>query len=553
MAAAVASPALVVLLRTGTAEDEGRVAAERIGAEAPNTSVCHGTGWTALSVAAGASPDAVDGWRRMPAVARVTPISAPYRLASKDVFELDRPVAISRRGARVVEVGAAAPMMVMAAPVERDRSEYRPDELVAAARAAGATAIHAGELAPVTDANTRRVGRGDLTALSAVARSQGLGVSVEVSDARGIADAVAVADVLQVGARNMQNFGLLRELGEVDRTVLLRRSVGATLEEFLLAAEYVLASGNGRVVLCESSLTGNGSASRPRFEINAIPVLKQVTHLPVIADPSHATVLCNLVPAVARAAVAAGADGLCLEIAADSSADAMDPGTCRELLEGIEPVARVLGRALDGRSRRAHRAGRLTDPPEEAAIRPAPAVKEAADVLRMTDTTLQGTIASLVGATPDLDVVGQMRISPPYPPWLRWVLHAQGDLLVRWTRYRIGDVTLSRHVAYVDFGRVDPDVLDRLQSKELHLGQILTGPGVDKFGFEFGNGGTAGELDLALRRGHSEANLNPYAWRRYIAATSGRVGFLVVEALPSLLWRRLLHSEEERLRLTGAA
>ena len=187
-------------------------------------------------------------------------------------------------------------------------------------------------------------------------------------------------------------------------------------------------------------------------------------------------------------------------------------------------------------------------------MRPAPAAKEAADVLRMTDETLQSTIASLVGARPELDVVGQMRLSPPYPQWLKWVLHAEGDLLARWTRYRIGDVTLSRHVAYVDFGRVDPDILERLQAEELHLGQILTGPGVDKFGFEFGTGGSAGELDLALRRGHSDVrNLNPYHWRRYIAATSGRVGFLVVEALPSLLWRRLLHSEEDRLRLTAAA
>jgi 3-deoxy-7-phosphoheptulonate synthase len=554
MAAAHASPPLVVLVKEGASAAERRAAIARICEDAPGSSVCRGSNWVALSVAAGASADDVEAWRHMPAIARVTPISTPYRLASRNVFPQSPPVEVGAAGRRrAVKIGGAGPLMVMAAPVDLERAEERPEALVAAARAAGATIVHAGELAAATDANTRRITLTALTALSGAARSEGLGVCVEVSDARQIADAAAVADVLQVGARNMQNFGLLRELGAVDCAVLLRRSVGATLEEFLLAAEYVLASGNGRVILCESSLTGSGSTTRPRFEINAIPVLKQDTHLPVVADPSHATVLGHLVPAVARGAVAAGADGLCLEISESGAGGAIDPGACHQLVGGVEPVARVMGRALDRRSRRPIVTPRPSGPREDTNLAPAPAAREAADVLRMTGGTLQSTIASLVGTRPDLDVVGQMRMTPPYPSWLRWLLHAEGDLLVRWTRYRIGNVTLSRHVAYVDFGRVDPDVLDRLQSEELHLGQVLTGPEVDKFGFEFGHGGSAGELDLALRRGHSDVrNLNPYNWRRYIAATSGRVGFLVIEALPSLLWRRLLNSEEERLRLTAA-
>jgi 3-deoxy-7-phosphoheptulonate synthase len=551
MSGAATSPALVVLLNAGTSAHERSEAAERIGAESPGTAVCHGTGWTALSVAAGAAPDTVDAWRRMPAVAQVTPISAPYRLASKDGFDADRSVALTRPGAPVVEVGGTAPILIIAAPIERDRAEYRPEALVAAARAAGATVIHAGELASATNPNTRRVGLNDLSALSVVARSEGLGISVEVSDARQIAEAAGIADLLQVGARNMQNFGLLRELGSVRNAVLLRRCVGATLEEFLLAAEYVLAGGNGKVILCESSLTSTGPSARPRFEINAIPVLKGVTHLPVVADPTHSTVLGHLVPAVARAAVAAGADGLCLEISETGSTEDIDPGACRRLLDDVETVAKVLGRGVDPRSRRPVTTPSLVRREDEGA-RSAPAVREAADVLRMTDATLQSTIASLLGARPELDVVGQMRMTPPYPAWLRWVLHAEGDLLARWTRYRIGDVILSRHVAYVDFGRVDPETLERLQAEEIHLAHVLSDRKVDKFGFEFGNGGSAGELDLALRRGHSDVrNLNPYHWRRYIAATSGRVGFLVVEALPSLLWRRLLGSDEERLRLTA--
>ena len=552
MDSAKASPPLVVLLEGESAADR-RAAISRICRDASGVSVSHGSGWVALSVAAGASPADVESWRAMPVVARVTSISDPYRLASRQVFAEPQPVAVGARG-RGGKVGGSAPLMVVAAPVDLDRAEDRAHALVAAVRASGATMMDTGELAAATDANTRRVSPAALKALSAAARELGLGVCVEVSEGRQIADAAAVADVLQVGARNMQNFGLLRELGGIDRAVLLRRSVGATLEEFLLAAEYILASGNGRVILCEPSLTGGGSSSRPRFEINAIPVLKKVTHLPVVADPSRATVFGHLVPAVARAAVAAGADGICLEISESGSGDALDPGACRQLLHGVEPVAKVIGRALARRSQSPVVTPRPATSGDHAALLTAPVASDAADVLRMTGETLQSTITSLVGTRPALNVVGQMRMAPPYPSWLRWVLHAEGDLLVRWTRYRIGDVTLSRHVAYVDFGRVDPDIMERLQAEEVHLGQVLAGAEVDKFGFEFGNGGNAGELDLALRRGHTEArNLNPYAWRRYIAATSGRVGFFVVEALPSLLWRRLLHSEEERLRLTAAA
>ena len=163
-------------------------------------------------------------------------------------------------------------------------------------------------------------------------------------------------------------------------------------------------------------------------------------------------------------------------------------------------------------------------------------------------------MAALLGSEPTLDVVSQMRMGAPHPSWLRWLLQPEGDLLVRWTRYRIGSIVLSRHVAYVDVGRVDSSIVGRLEDERLHLGELFRSDVIDKFGFEFGSGGTAGELDLALRRGHADVrNLHPYQWRRYIAATGGRVGFLVVEALPSVLWRRLLHSAAERARVTAAA
>lgn len=164
----------------------------------------------------------------------------------------------------------------------------------------------------------------------------------------------------------------------------------------------------------------------------------------------------------------------------------------------------------------------------------------AVDVLHRIDGTLADTIHSVIGMRPRLDVIRQERITPPYPRWLRWLLKPEGALLVRWTSYKLDGLTVTRNLSYVDFARVDATVLRRLQAEEVNLGELFASTEVDKFGFAFGTGSDAGPVDLALREGHGGEAFHPYVWRRYIASTSGRVGFLVVEALPTLTWQRLL-------------
>jgi 3-deoxy-7-phosphoheptulonate synthase len=524
-----------------------------------------GDGWTAISVGDGSRPVDVEEVRASPAVQRVVGVSAPYRLASRELFDDRRPVRLRRvlpgsGGEISLGIGGPEPVAFVVAPASADGAPQSPEGLVRAARRAGGAVVHAGELSAEPEGEGPAVSRDRLMRLRDLSDQLGLLISVEVSDVRYIDDACTLADMLQVTHGNMQNFSLLRQLGATDRPILLRRGLGATVEEFLLAAEYVLANGNGKVMLCESGIGGQGSAWKPRFEINVIPLLKQATHLPVLADPSHASLHSHLTPAVAKAAIAAGADGLVLEVAGEGAWDdaeaPIDASRVWDLHAELQPVAAVAGRRVDAAlaTEAAPQPSVIEQSEDRVEGRTQSRPRHPIDVLRRTEGTLESVIESILGTAPRLDVIHQQRISPPYPSFLEWLLRPEGDLLVRWTQYRMGPVTLTRNLSYVDFGRVDPTILARLEAEEIHLGQLFRSQKIDKFGFEFGTGVSAGEIDLLLRQGHTdEKSLHPYVWRRYIAATSGRVGFLVIESLPTLTWRRLLASEEERARLRGAA
>ncbi|MFN2489693.1 MAG: hypothetical protein ABR529_08160 [Actinomycetota bacterium] len=558
--AAKPATALALLLRADASDDERDEVTSLTQRLHLNTCVTNGDGWSAISIGDGTRPIDAYPFEQLGAVGRAVALSAPYRLASRELFGTPRSVGIggSKDGEDAVVVGGAAPLMAMIAPAPVPAgTARRAERLVATVRSAGGAILHAGEYSPGDDLGGERAVDADrLAELKGVADAAGQSLCVEVSDVRHVAGACDFADVLQVGHRNMQNFSLLREVGGTDRPVLLKRGVGATIEEFLLAAEYVLAGGNGRVLLCESGVRVSGSTHEPRFEINAIPLLKKLTHLPVLAHPMHAASQSYLVPAVARAAIAAGADGLILEVdegVGEGSAERpMDVVACRRLLEELRPIATVIGRTVaiaepqpgdatvesgdDDRVRSLH----------ASSSRPL----EPMDVLRRTEGTLASVIESLLGEAPRLDVLRQTVIKPPYPSWLTWLLRPEGDLLVRWTGYMSGDVALSRNLAYVDFGRVDPTILARLENEELNLGELFSSQEIDKFGFEFGTGGDAEELDVALREGHLNLR-HPYVWRRYIAATAGRVGFLVMESLPSVTWRQLLGARAQPVSARG--
>jgi 3-deoxy-7-phosphoheptulonate synthase len=188
--------------------------------------------------------------------------------------------------------------------------------------------------------------------LREAADAHGLGTVSEVMDASQVELMSEYIDIFQVGARNMQNFALLKALGRTDKPVLLKRGLAATIEDLLMSAEYILAGGNHSVILCERGIRTFETALRNTFDISAIPVVQQATHLPIIADPSHATGFRDKVASMARAAVAAGADGLMVEVHHDPEKAMSDgpqslfPDQFEELMAQLRPIAAAIGRSI---------------------------------------------------------------------------------------------------------------------------------------------------------------------------------------------------------------
>ena len=247
----------------------------------------------------------------IPGVESVTPVLTPYKLASRD-FAAEQTV-IHVGDAANASVGGRE-LAIIAGPCSVE-GEAMLLETARAVRGAGAVMLRGGAFKPRTSPYSfQGLGAEALRLLAAVRAETKLPVVTEVMDPRQIELVAAHVDVLQVGARNMQNYSLLAELGRVRRPILLKRGLSATLEELLLAAEYVMSHGNPNVILCERGIRTFETKTRNTFDVGAIPVLKRETHLPVIVDPSHAAGRADLVAPLAFAAIAAGADGLIVEV-----------------------------------------------------------------------------------------------------------------------------------------------------------------------------------------------------------------------------------------------
>jgi 3-deoxy-7-phosphoheptulonate synthase len=248
-------------------------------------------------------------------VESVTPVLKPYKLASRE-FAVDRTVVrVGGRDALASFGGRAITIIAGPCSVESREMLMNTATLV---RAAGATMLRGGAFKPRTSPYAfQGMGAEALRLLTEVRAETGLPVVTEVMDTRQVDLVAEHADMLQVGARNMQNFALLAELGRVQRPILLKRGLSATIKELLMAAEYIMANGNHDIVLCERGIRTFETATRNTLDISAIPVLKRETHLPVIVDPSHAGGIASLVAPLAFAAIAAGADGLIVEVHPD--------------------------------------------------------------------------------------------------------------------------------------------------------------------------------------------------------------------------------------------
>jgi len=272
-------------------------------------------------------------------------IVSPYKLASRH-FKPNG--TIIRMGA--LEIGGPK-VVSMAGPcsVEDARQIECSAEIVASA---GGQVIRAGAFKPRTSPYSfQGLGERGLQLLRSAADRHGLLVISEVMDQSQIPLLITYADILQVGARNMQNFNLLRELGKIRKPVLLKRGIAATLEELLLSAEYVLSGGNYDVMLCERGIRTFETSTRNTMDIAAMPVLRRLTHLPVIADPSHGTGKRDYVLPMARAAVAAGADGLLVEVHPDpdraltDGAQSLAPAQFSELMLQVRAIASAISRS----------------------------------------------------------------------------------------------------------------------------------------------------------------------------------------------------------------
>jgi 3-deoxy-7-phosphoheptulonate synthase len=285
---------------------------------------------------------------QLPEVEEVRPAGTPYRLVSRE--QRSEPTRVKVDGTMV---GGPALAIIAGPCAVESREQLR--RLVPALTAAGARILRGGAFKPRSSPYSfRGLGKKGLELLAEARESFGVAVVTEVLGAEEVPLVAEYADMLQVGARNMQNFRLLDAVGEQPRPVLLKRGMMATVEELLLAAEYVVAAGNPRVILCERGIRTFESATRATLDVAAVPVLKERTHLPVIVDPSHAAGRRELVPALALAAVAAGADGLMVEVHPDpdralsDGRQSLTPEGFAGLMVSVRLVAAAVGRTVDG-------------------------------------------------------------------------------------------------------------------------------------------------------------------------------------------------------------
>jgi 3-deoxy-7-phosphoheptulonate synthase len=293
----------------------------------------------------------------IPGVERVVPILAPYKLASREVKAGPSHVTVGGPGPEVkpgkksVDFGSKR-VVVIAGPCSVE-SRTAILETAAAVKESGATMLRAGAFKPRTSPyQFQGLAEEGLEYLAEAREKTGLPVVTEVLAAGDVPLVARYADCLQIGTRNMQNFLLLRACGQSERPVLLKRGMSATIEEYLFAAEYILTGGNRNVILCERGIRTFETYVRNTFALAVIPALKEKTHLPVIADPSHGTGVRSLVPPMAKAAVACGADGLIIEVhpnperAMTDGQQSLSPKEFEKLMRELKPLAHAVGREL---------------------------------------------------------------------------------------------------------------------------------------------------------------------------------------------------------------
>jgi 3-deoxy-7-phosphoheptulonate synthase len=337
---------MIVIMKQGATDAQITTVAERIEKLGCGVHLSEGEERTIIGVIGNGRPLDREPIERMDGVERTVPILRPFKLAGRDFHPKDTVVKVNG-----VSIGDRR-VVVMAGPCAVE-SRGQLLDAARAVREAGGCVLRGGAFKPRTSPYSfQGLGEEGLRLLAEARDETGLPVVTEVIEPQLVPLVTTHADILQIGARNMHNYALLHAVGEAQRPVLLKRGMMSTIEELLMAAEYILSHGNERVILCERGIRTFETYTRNTLDISAVPLLKQLSHLPVIVDPSHGTGKWELVEPVSRAAVAAGADGLLIEVhphpeeALSDGAQSLKPERFASLMESLRPVAEAVGRTL---------------------------------------------------------------------------------------------------------------------------------------------------------------------------------------------------------------
>jgi 3-deoxy-7-phosphoheptulonate synthase len=330
---------VIIVMRHDATQDQVKAVVAQVEAHGLRTHLSDGEERTVIGVI-GTNPFALrDLFVEAPGVAEVVPITKPFKLSNREFRSRDTHIRVGNH-----DVGGAE-VWIVAGPCSVDGEQLFLDTC-RQVKASGAHALRGGVFKPRTSPYSFQGLRGDGVAILREARRQtGLPLVCEVLAAPDIETLADLADVLQIGARNMQNFALLSEVGRLRKPVLLKRGMSATIEEWLLSAEYILSQGNYQVILCERGIRTFETYTRNTLDLNAVPLVKELSHLPVIVDPSHGTGRRSLVASMALAGVAAGAHGLMVEVhaqpelALSDGAQSITPEAFRHLVEQVNAVA----------------------------------------------------------------------------------------------------------------------------------------------------------------------------------------------------------------------
>ena len=337
---------MIVVMKVGASQDEISRVRKRIEGAGLKAHISQGIEHTVIGALGQVFPELRDSLELLPGVDQVIPVSKPYKLASREFHPKDTVFELNG-----VAIGGNE-IVVMAGPCAIESEE----QLLATARAvkaAGATVLRGGAFKPRTSPyQFRGLGESGLRMLAKVGEETQMPIITEVMSPNHVDLVAKYVDILQIGARNMQNFILLDEVGRIKKPVLLKRGLSSSIQEWLLAAEYILAQGNEQVILCERGIRTFETYTRNTMDLSAIPIIEKVSHLPIFADPSHATGKWYLVPPLALAAVAAGADGLIIEVhpnpdlALADGPQSLTFDNFRLLMSHLLPIAKAMNRKL---------------------------------------------------------------------------------------------------------------------------------------------------------------------------------------------------------------